>query len=72
MPKKDQEYCFIPKFQKNTIFCQIKTLNTNCLNILGGIVSDCGTVGGYGLAVDLYYWRDWIYAKAFGGKFCEA
>ena len=58
------------KTPNNLIFYKIKALNISCN--LGGIVSDCGTVGGYGLAVDLYYWRDWIYAEAFGGKFCEA
>merc|ERR1711874_202404 len=32
--------------------------------IAGGTVKECGQAGGYGMAVDLYYWKNWIYAAA--------
>jgi len=43
--------------------------------VAGGTVDGCqdgnSAIGGYGLAVDTYYWIDWIRFFAFNGTYCQ-
>ena len=42
------------------------------MNILtGGTKSTCGAPGGYGLAVSVYRWIEWITFTAVGGDYCQ-
>ena len=38
--------------------------------IAGGTVETCGAPGGYGIAVDVYQWVNWVTSVAFEGEYC--
>ena len=39
-------------------------------SLSGGTVKTCGASGGFGLAVDVYRWIDWVTFTAFDGEYC--